>query len=239
MTNYGATDGLCEPLQEIMEELGGTTTVKRIINPIELFGIEGKNNYELYSGKGTDSGMAGAVAEESGCCERICCGSGRSLTLTAHRHNKTGPLALEVRKAQHLVLCPCCSRPHAQVVDGRGRRLGAIEDPFSCCNFNHDVVDANGQKKFRVEGTCCQTGHLCPCCADVDLQILGPRGDEVGTMTRLALTCAELYCPSNRFRVKFPKGASTTDKALLLASQLMMDVTYFDQANSSNGGGSN
>lgn len=225
--SYGSNGGLSKPAQEVMSSLGDEVCVQRKMNPIEILGIEGKNTYELFQGHTTKGQSIGWTKEESGCCDRICFGPGRELTFTTHQGSEEGPVVTKLHKERHWPCFACCSRPHATLSDGEGHALGKIEDPCSCCCFNHNLIDANGKQRYTVSGSCCQCGVCCPCCADVTMQI-HEEGKEVGSMKRLMLNFTEICCPTSRFAVKFPTGCANEDKALILASQLMMDVTYFD-----------
>jgi len=247
--SYGSNSGMCAPAQQLMAEIGDEVCIQRKISAIEFMGLEGKNKYELFAGPTNKGAHVGWTHEESGCWDRIFCGNGRELTFFTHQGGQAGatglagttldgdgkpsefgPLAFQLKKDRHWPCCTCCSRPHATLLDGDNHSIGSIDDPFSCCNFNHNIMDAQGKEKYTVIGSCCQTGTFCPCCQAVKLGIY-EQGKEVGNMKRLKFTFTECCCPTQRFTVKFPEGAQVADKALLLGSQLMMDVVYFGQDN--------
>jgi len=242
---YGANGGMAAPTQQLMTQLSDEVCVQRKINKIELCGLEGKNQYELFHGHTTKDQHVGWTREESAFCDRCFCGPGRELTFFTHiggpsnagtmqsvTKEDMGPLAMKLHKQRHYPCCWCCSRPHATLSDADGHHLGTIEDPCTCCSVNHLLLDASGKQKYEVKGSLCQCGVFYPCCGDVNLHV-NENGKEVGKMTRLAFSFTELCCPTQRFTVKFPKGSEPQDRALLIGSQMMMDVSYFDNSNQS------
>lgn len=227
--SYGATGGgLSAPGQKLMEELGDEVCISRELAVIELFGLEGKNNYKIRKGTNQDGAVIAFTSEESGCFERIAWCHGREATFEIHDKDKSGPVLVKIKKNRHCHCCPLCSRPSAAVYDSSGHHLGSIEDPFSCCNYNHNILDADGNTRYNVNGSCCQLGNFCPCLGDVELEI-STAGKVVGQMRRLALSAVECFCPMTRFHMTFPKDATAEDKALLLAGHNMMDIVYFGQ----------
>ena len=70
------------------------------------------------------------IREESGCCERICCGPNRSLTLHVHEgHDQTGNVIMQIHKSFGLTGL-CCCRPEVMIFDGLGEKIGAENAPF-------------------------------------------------------------------------------------------------------------
>lgn len=239
---YGATDKAGQiPYQQVMEELGEQVCAKRKINVIDFFGLEGKNTYELYAGPDEKGRLVAESRETSGLCERCCLGPGREALWTTHHQNKTGPLAWQLSKRRHWFCWPCFSRPGATVKDSQGKLIGSIEDPFSaavCCGkFNHEIKDANGKDVYYVKGHCCTLGFCCGCCADFDMDVQAGHegGQKVGTIKRLQMSLVEICCPTMRYRVDFPKGATPEQKALLLSSALMTDTVYLEMQQDNSG----
>lgn len=227
--SYGATGGgLSAPGQKAMAELGDDVFICRQLALIELLGLEGKNNYKIRKGTSEDGKVVAFTHEQSGCFERVACCQGREATFEIHETDKAGPVLLRIKKARHLVCFPCCSRPSAKVLDASGQPLGSVEDPFSLCNYNQNILDAEGNNRYNVNASCLQLGVVCPCCADVNFEI-SSAGKVVGQMRRIALSMMEVFCPMTRFHMTFPKDATAEDKALLLAGHNMMDIVYFGQ----------
>lgn len=242
MAGYGATgskDGA--PFQQVMDGLKKSVTYKRKLNAVDLFGIEGKNTYELYNGTDLEEGGSQLVmrtGEKSGFVERCCLVGGREAKWTSRYQNKTGQALFVLDKQRHWPCCACCSRPHAKVNDIEGRVIGSIDDPCTFCSYNHDLFDAHGKQLYHLEGTCCQIGLFCPICADAVMQIQeGEKGGpEVGRISRLQFSLLECCCPTMRYRVDFPQNATANQKALLLSSALMIDSVYFEVQQEQGGG---
>jgi len=238
---YGSTGGI--PYQQVMDGLGESVCMKRKLNIADVMGLEGKNTYELYNGpsdKASDFGqnhpveMVARVGEKSSCMERCCLAGGREAQWESRHMNKTGPLLWSLDKKRNWPCCPCCSRPSAVIKDNNGQKLGRIEDPFSCCYFNEDIYDAQDRHIYHVEGHCCQVGLICPCVADAELEVR--QADQpVGKIARKQLSLLEMCCPTMRYRVEFPKGATADHRVLLLSSQLMIDTVYFEMQGENGG----
>jgi len=234
--NYGSggASGLSAPLQNVMGQLGNEVQMDKKLALIELMGLEGKNQYEYRVGANGVRGKGKVVAftsEKSSCFERIICGPGREGEFTVHEGGKDGPTAMNIKKDQYIICCFCCSRPHSRVVDGNGVALGEINDPFHFCSMENIVVDsASGQPWYKVVGSCCTLGMCCPCCADLDFDINdADTGKTVGWMRRKQMTAMECMCPSmNTWTITFPDDADEKAKALLCATQHMLDVNYMD-----------
>lgn len=241
--SYGATSKAGEiPYQQVMDELGPQVCAKRKLNVMDLFGIEGKNTYELYAGPTSENAKLVAESREtSGFCERCCLSGGREALWSTHHQNKTGPVAWQLSKRRHWPCFPCCSRPGALVKDPQGRLIGSIEDPWSvavCCGkFNHEIKDDSGKDLYYVQGHCCQLGFCCGCCADFEMNVEHGKegGAVVGKIKRLQLSLLEMCCPVMRYRVEFPKDATHEQKVLLLSSALMTDTVYLEMQGENSG----
>merc|ERR1719433_1816987 len=94
--------------------------------------------------------------------------------------------------------------------------------------MDQQVYDKSGNKLFKVEGMECQPGMCCPCCCTVDFDVLKD-GSPVASISKQALTCTEMICKTNRFIVDFDKITDPTEKRMLLASAMLIDLEYFEQ----------
>merc|ERR1712031_13480 len=103
-------------------------------------------------------------------------------------------------KPYHLQGC-CCCRPEMDIDLPDGTHIGHIDDPFKCCIMDQHIMDKEDDLRFVVTGHVCQCGTFCPCCADVEFSIDDDEGNEVGTITKPALTCKESCTQTNRFEV--------------------------------------
>merc|ERR1719436_168818 len=144
--------------------------VKQEFAVLECCSIEAKNRYRVSvpSGEQEGSNIFLYIDEDSDCCERICCSTNRSLTLNVHQGStKDGPTLLSMRKPFHCQGC-CCMRPAFSVFSGpreSSKMIGQIEDPCRCCVMDQQIMDGTGNLVYTTQGSICQLGMCCPCCA--------------------------------------------------------------------------
>merc|ERR1712217_7107 len=173
------------------------------------------------------------IDEQSDCLQRLIASTNRELTLFGHK-GKDGeaPVTLRMYKPYHLQGC-CFCRPSFQIDKANGTKVGRIEDPWKCCAMDQQIYDAGGALKYTVDGSICQCGICCPCCADVDFDIKS-NNNSVGRIQKKALTCGEMCMKTNRFEVQFPKQCTMDDKHLLVGSAMLLDLQYFEQNKNDN-----
>ena len=198
-----------------LDPFGAAVRIQQHFRPVELC-VELNNRYTVHP---ADGSVPLFVSEESRCCERICCGPNRKLTLLVHAGpTEDFPVLLRLEKCFHLQGC-CCCRPTMRVLRGdgavsqEGEFLGRVEDPWYCCFVRQEVRDRNGVLRFMVEGTQCQGGMCCPCC-DAEFTVV-PRGDsrEVGSredysgaLTKKASGWREALVSAQNYELIFPPG---------------------------------
>ena len=226
------------PVQMVMNRtptggvFGEANFIEQRIEAIELCGIEAKNRYAV-STSSSDPTVRGPgqqsmyIHEESECCERICCGPNRSLTLVVSQGFKGGPELLRFKKPFHLQGC-CCFRPSFEIKNSQGTHLGRVEDPCAFCALDQRVFDAENLLKYKVYGSICQIGLCCPCCGDVVFSVKDMAGGPEGEIRKI-FTCGELLGLNNKFKVVYPPGAPDGDKALVLGATMLLDLQYFEQ----------
>lgn len=138
----------------------------------------------------------------------------------------------------------CCNRPEISVnlvENGSNVYLGKVKNPFAFCDLIGEIYDAANNKKYTIEGSCCQCGVLCegPCCQKASLAIK-KEGQVCGSLDRVqgsvVQNCFTTVC---NFAVTFPPDSSPEDRALFLAATIMIDFAYFEkkqQGGAINGG---
>jgi len=214
---------------------------------IEMCSIEAKQRYRVSEATGDNKEGTPFlyITEESGCLERVCCSVNRTLTLQVHNGpTKEHPIALNFHKPFHLQGC-CCCRPEFQVYGPDGVRenaptgsppMGTIKDPCRVCWMDQKVYGPGGEAdlKFNTEGSPWQCGlWCCPCCQGVEFK--AKKGDaEVANVEKLPMDLMELCCNTNRFIVDFGSLTDNTEKKLLLASAMLLDLEYFEQNKNNN-----
>ena len=80
------------PQGQQMDRFGDAFLIRQEFAALELCGCEAKNRYRVYQAGAEESiksidGLPSTmyINEESGMCERLCCGPNRSLTLVVHQ----------------------------------------------------------------------------------------------------------------------------------------------------------
>jgi hypothetical protein len=214
--------------------------IKQEFAMLEMCSCEAKNRYRVSVPNGEEEGsnVFLYVDEDSGCCERICCQKNRSLTLNVHQGStKDGPTVMSMHKPFHIQGC-CFCRPNFTVFSGpkdSNNEIGKIEDPCRCCAMDQQIMDKSGSLIYTIYGSICQLGMCCPCCGSVEFQIKKD-GADVGVISKRPLTCSECCGKTNRFIVDFPKDADETQKKLVFASAMLIDLEYFEENERKNQG---
>jgi hypothetical protein len=203
--------------------------VKQEWAALECCDCEAKNRYRISVPR--DGRYEGDVFlyvdEESGCLERICCSVNRSLELRVHSGtSKDDPVVQRMKKPFHLQGC-CFCRPKFEVFGSASQLLGRVEDPCRICKMDQQVYDAQDNLLFTTYGSICQCGLYCPMCCDVSFDILKD-GQEVGKITKMALTCSEACLKTNRFKIDFGT-LQPMEKRMAFASAMLLDLEYFEK----------
>ncbi len=221
------------PQQQKMDRFGEALLIRQEWSALELCGgCEAPNRYRVYKAskdaRSTDNlENTMYINEESDCCERICCGVNRSLTLVVRQGTKKdGPELLRLKKPFHLQGC-CCCRPEMDITDSAGNQVGHIDDPCACCVMNQTVKDHTGEVKYKVEGTLCQCG-LCVPCIDIKFDVKDVKGGPPGEIRKIFDGCSEICLKTNKFKITFPENATEPDKSLLLGATMLLDLEYFE-----------
>jgi hypothetical protein len=133
--------------------------------------------------------------------------------------------------------CYCFNRPELTVTyveDGKSEYLGKIKDLYQCFNICNEVLDKDGNVKYKIEASCCQIGMHCKgpfeCCEHIDFEIKSPSGEILSTLVKKSPGCvAAAISDADNFSLNFPAKATKEDKALLLAAVLLLDFRYFEE----------
>lgn len=201
------------------DELRATDAVliHQRFEPGELFGFETRNKYDL----STERGPFGFAAEQGkgvfGFLARQYLGHWRTFDLVVF------DLFRRVVLNAHHPFRWFFSRLEITLPDGR--LLGALQQRFSLLHKRFDVEDARGQVLMTVES---------PLWRPWTFPFL-KGGAEVGLVTkRWSGFFTEAFTDKDRFLVQLSAGASQTERALLIAAGLFIDLQYFERKASRN-----
>lgn len=193
--------------------------VKQRAEPIELFGVEGANAYDVYALNGTrvlyarerEGGLWGTLGRQLG---------GHTLhAFTVDLCDNAGRTVLTLSHPARWFL------QRLEVRSGSGRLVGVFEECFSLVK-KLVVKDGEGRSRFAMS-----TGFLSPW--DFTFTRAAPR-----TPRRVASIQKhwdgfgrELFTDADTLRVAFEaRELDTDERALLLAAALFIDLVWFERA---------
>jgi len=142
-------------------------------------------------------------------------------------------------------LCQCDNgEMRVYCLEGGQRLVGVIKGPFTWCDYQLNVHDANGNIKYILDGTFCQKGVLCNAtcpCQDCQISFFnikdGTGMNQVGDFQRATTFCGRLFTPNDNYILHFPPSATVDDKMLLMASMVLWDFCFFEKPNDNNANG--
>mmetsp|Transcript_18398 Transcript_18398/g.45955 ORF Transcript_18398/g.45955 Transcript_18398/m.45955 type:complete len:278 (+) Transcript_18398:193-1026(+) len=233
------------------EQMGGTgtsifgsgrITVKQIISTRSIIEVltacDLNNRYDLT----VADGRKYFLKEDTSCLCRQCLKQHRAwkvhifdtqtrdenakILYTGHKENIT------CHDCFPLCMFPAC-RPEMRVMNGDGKKIGWVQDPFHCCHVTEQVKGADGHDLYNLEAFICQIGFWCPVCADVEMPIHAVHGrkEGEGVFTKRAGGITECLCGdlNTKIEIDLPKDCDTDDKkALLVMTGVLLDMTYFE-----------
>lgn len=199
--------------------------VKQKVELLEAFtGFETKNKYVICNNLGQKVYFA---AEESGCCERNCCGNLRSFEMKIVDNFGTQVMSLNRPFACMACCFPCCLQT-MEVTAPPGTVVGTIEQKWSIFYPSYVVKNTLGDVVFRIDGPFC----ACRCCCqDVNFKVYTPDGNtEVGRISKKWSGLAkEAFTDADNFGVTFPMDLDVRMKATLLGACFLIDMMYFEE----------
>jgi len=183
--------------------------------------------------------------EESGCCARICCQGSREFTLGIHLGSETsGKKVLTYDRPWNCTWCPCCCQQEIIATNSNNEKIGSVRQEWRCfslcfgCGKDYfHVLDKDGQINYVIKRDLCCTSNMCGspncCCQEHHFSIMDPKEEtELGSLDNIwpGCNCRGVCIPQliDNYRLVFPQGATTNQKATLLAGLFLMDYIYFE-----------
>ena len=200
--------------------------VKQHVEMMEaITGWEGANQYTVLDQAGNPMYHC---QEESGACMRQCCKSNRSFQLHVNDMNNNPVLLIDrpFRFYWQEILVSDVSHGHGMdsIV------LGTIQRSWSCCSRDFNVINAQGQKLFKIS-----SGVFSPWSFYL---YDSTTGAQLGIIQKKWSGLAqELFTDADNFGIEYPRNLSKESKALLMAATFLIDFMYFEDndANSNRG----
>lgn len=152
----------------------------------------------------------------------------------------------------------CCCPPYLETKDATGTLVGKTQYVCDWCIFvpKFDVLDANGEQKYRIRPDTCVGGLcvMCRCdgskgkCFKVPFIVRDPNtmepimtknaSEDKAQVTQLWAGWANECCmKKNAYHVCFPENATVEEKLTLVGSSILLDVVFFEQEDDNGGGG--
>ena len=198
--------------------------IKQKIEVLEVVvGFETVNKYEVLNSIGQSVYKA---EEDSECCNRFCCGSGRGFDMML-----TGNEGQEVIHLQRPLRCqdccfPCCLQ-EMEVSSPPGTVIGSISQQWSIFHPKLLIKDCLGHPVLRIEGPCMTFS----CCgSDVDFKVVSVEtGEQIGKISKQWTGLAkEMFTDADNFGITFPLDLDVKVKATLLGALFLIDFMYFE-----------
>lgn len=191
---------------------------------------ESKNKYVILNANDEQIYYA---FEETGLCERLCCGSNRGFTIHIVDNFKR-----EVLRISRPFKCcgggcygicggvDCCSF-ECIIEAPPGNVIGYLKQRGAFCASSFNIVDADNGVVLKTDGPCCCVMWGC---SDVDFLVTTPNGTEVGAVTKRWGGCVkEAFTDADTFTVSFPMDLEVRAKALLIAGTFLIDFMEFEK----------
>lgn len=136
--------------------------------------------------------------------------------------------------------CMCCNRPELKIFyieNGQNKYLGKVVDACDFVNHTYKVYNDQDKIAWYIQAGCCQLGLCCKCpCESCEKVVFELWSGDKEVPREPILKRGSGSCLKNAistvdaFTVPFPQSALWTDKALLMASALMIDFMMFEEA---------
>ncbi|KAF0289884.1 Phospholipid scramblase 1 [Amphibalanus amphitrite] len=190
---------------------------------LEAFtGYEVGNKYSINTPSGQTVYWA---AEESGCCNRQCCGRGRSFRMRVVDQQQSEVLSLDRPLRCSCCCCWCCLQ-ELEVSSG-GVLLGTVTQEFSVFYPSFSIRGPDGDVRLQITGPC----WGCGCCSDIEFPVMSADGQrQVGLLTkRWGGIVKEAFTDSKTFSVHFPRDADPATKATLFGAAILLGYVFFER----------
>jgi len=208
--------------------------VKQKKDMIEIFtGWEQANKFVIMNSLGQQVYFA---TEESGLCERQCCGPARGFIM--HVTDNAGQ---EVMRATREFKCcagvPCCicggcdehCAFEVTIEAPVGNVVGKVRQAFTWWKPHFEIVGDDGNIYATIRGPCC-FGAIC--CPDSDFPIY-PKDNETTEIGKVSKVWAgwgkELFTDAQTFTVQFPLDMDVKQKAVFVGAVFLIDFMYYER----------
>ncbi|XP_016361258.1 phospholipid scramblase 2-like [Sinocyclocheilus anshuiensis] len=157
------------------------------------------------------------ILEDSECCDRSFCASGRSFIM-----NVTDNSNQEVIRLLHPSAC-CYGSHELEVQSPPGTTIGYVRKNWHCCLSKFTVENERGEPAFKIE----RPFVGCTCCTDQNFELLS-LNEEVTERSFGKIIKPFSCCGSNAdFVLRFPSNLDVKMKATLLGACILIDSVNY------------
>jgi len=201
--------------------------------------IEMANRYEIFSiGEGEQTEQIFYAIEETDFCRRqakSCCPDCAPWhAKILYTQGGKSELAFTLDRP---CTCTCCcfNRPVVDIYQGSSKlKVGAIRDPFACCDLTFSLMDGNDTEVMKAKGGCCQCGLWCPLpcgpCSLVHFDIAKPNDAYAGKMLKKVPGCCSWLFAGDvdNYKIEMDGVSEPESKLLMIVLAVFTDFRYFN-----------
>uniref|UniRef100_A0A182WKA7 Phospholipid scramblase n=1 Tax=Anopheles minimus TaxID=112268 RepID=A0A182WKA7_9DIPT len=198
--------------------------VHQKVELLEAFtGFETANKYTI---KNTLGQKVYWAMEDTGCCNRMCCGAARAFDMKV-----LDTFQNEVLHFNRPLRCsscwfPCCLQT-MEVTAPPGNVIGYVEQDWSILTPQFSIKDQNGETVLKISGPFCTFSI----CGDVEFEVLSTNGTQVGKISKQWSGLGrELFTDADHFGINFPMDLDVRVKATLLGALFLIDYMFFEKS---------
>ncbi|KAK7004623.1 phospholipid scramblase 2 [Biomphalaria glabrata] len=202
--------------------------VKQKVELLEaIVGFETKNKYIALDEVGR---QLFSIGEESSCCFRQLCSSGRAYTMHVHDVNMSEVMIIQspMRPCIGPLCFACCDLcSHQNHVFCCQKEIGYIKEELTFVWYNFVVYKSDDMPAYTIKAPLCRWDSCC--CEDV-FQIYEYQGNvPIGKISKSFSGLAkEVFTDADLLGVQFPKEMHVRDKALLFAAVFLIDLMFYE-----------
>ncbi|XP_058062583.1 phospholipid scramblase 1-like isoform X3 [Anopheles bellator] len=198
--------------------------VHQKVELLEAFtGFETANKYTI---KNTLGQKVYWAVEDTGCCNRMCCGAARAFDIKILDTYQNEVLHFNRPLRCSSCWFPCCLQT-MEVTAPPGNVIGYVEQDWSILTPQFSIKDQNGETVLKISGPFCTFSI----CGDVEFEVLSTNGTQVGKISKQWSGLGrELFTDADHFGINFPMDLDVRVKATLLGALFLIDYMFFEKS---------
>ena len=206
-----------------------------------MLGCEEPNIYHVFGHSPLGFRYLFKCFEQSECCERTFCSSGRrEFNMDIIHCNSYEQLGMGYNTPfanfhkPFMCAMGCFCRPEITIsINSTKKVVGKAIHIWTCCDPTFECYDGKGHLKYLVSANCCQCILLCPGMIgksyEGQFDILDPTSNQaIGNIIKEPATFSEMVTDADSYTVNFPPNANAYDKLLLMGLTILTDYQYFE-----------